>query len=318
MSYPDEPRLAHDLILLDGGALCARCRRFEYGMDVIGGGCQPRHLPARLLTGVFADGRAACGAPGDFGHIANRAIDCGACLKAALGTGRQPPAHDLRLWGEAALCVSCGAFSSAPSLLPACQPLPPRERPECLAREPESAGAVPTWCGTDPPVRPLNVRQPEPSDWGYLATRMRSWRTFARADCRPCLDAAAAALPPYRRSHDLRLSGGGVCCPDCGLLAASPPDAPCDGGYALAVMDRRAAEPLVRTRTAGQTLLWIGLPPFHHRTHAPGGCGREAGSRIENVLAGKDAWPDRVTCKNCLKRLAKAPRLPGLAAHAHA
>ena len=82
-------------------------------------------------------------------------------------------------------------------------------------------------------------------------------------------------------------------------------------------MDRRIAEPLARTRTAGQTLLRIALPPFPRRTRAPGGCGRKAGSRIENVLAGKDSWPDRATCRNCLKRIAKAPRLPGLAARAH-
>ena len=318
MPYPEEPQLAHDLVLLDGGVLCARCRRFEYGTNAIGGGCQTRHLPARILTGVFEDVRAACGTPGEFGHYAGTDIHCGACLKTALGAGRPPPVHDLRLWGEAALCVSCGAFSTAPSLLPPCQPRPPGERPECLARDPESAGAVPAWCGTDPPVRPLNVRQPESSDWAYLGTRMRSWRTFARADCRPCLDAAAAALPPYRRSHDLRLAGGGVCCPDCGLPAAAPPDDPCDGGYALAVMDRRIVEPVVRNRIAGQTLRWIGLPPFHRRTHAPGGCGLEAGFHIENTLAGKASGPDRVTCKKCLKRIAKAPRLPGLADRAHA
>ena len=154
MACPEEPPDEHDLLLMDGGALCARCRRFDYGSDGIGGDCRPRHLPMRLLTGALADGRAACGAPGDFGRAANREVDCGACLKAAISAGRTPPGHDLRFWGDAALCVSCGAFSSAPSLLPACLPPPPRERAKCLARDLEGAGAVPAWCGTDPSARP--------------------------------------------------------------------------------------------------------------------------------------------------------------------
>ena len=105
---------------------------------------------------------------------------------------------------------------------------------------------------------------------------------------RPCAECFAAIrdLPRLGRPHDFRVAGDGIACADCGLTGPPPrgPGFPCDGRVFFAAMRKHPG--------------FFG-PPGHLR-----------GCRYRPVR--DDYFPPlpRVTCRYCMRGLARAPRAP--------
>ena len=105
----------------------------------------------------------------------------------------------------------------------------------------------------------------------------------------PCADcfAAIGELPRLDRPHDVRVAGDRIACADCGLTASPSRGLgfPCDGRVLFAAMKQRP-------RLFG--------PPRHM-----------PGCRYYPGALRSARFPlERVTCRHCMRGLARAPRLP--------
>ena len=299
MTANPDPAGVHDIRTMKGIMICARCywraalERFPHRFPER---CEP-DVPVHLSDWRGEISAPRCGAPREEAvrfQDDRTPVTCPDC-RTMIDAQPRLGSHDLRKWGQGALCARCGERAGDPDTLGPCVPPPP---PSPRSFLPHAA--------CDPLDRDGPVLCGAAATRRDIVTLLRIDAYVVAARCPACLEAALLLSPYASGLHDLRLGGDGVICPVCGIAAATPEDAGgCPGDVPVEMLRRRNAG---EGRLAGT---------LSGTRHAPGGGCRHAppaGAGTEWGTAAGGSRRFRVTCLNCIRRAAGLPHAIGIAA----